>query len=111
MERGDTVVCIDNLITGSADNVAAHRGRPNFHFVQARAEDIDTLPVPKVDAVLHFASLASPEHYLKHPLETLSVGSEGTRKMLEVARQHQARFLMASTSEVYGDPEVHPQKE
>ncbi|MHB2015444.1 MAG: UDP-glucuronic acid decarboxylase family protein [Candidatus Xenobia bacterium] len=111
MERGDTVVCIDNLITGSADNVATHIGRPTFHFLKTRAEDVEKVPVDKVDAVLHFGSLASPEHYLKHPLETLSVGSEGTRRMLELARQHQARFLLASTSEVYGDPEVHPQQE
>jgi dTDP-glucose 4,6-dehydratase len=105
-----TVIGLDNLITGSTRNLAHIENHPLFRFIQ---HDV-TKPFEhdaQVDAVLHMASLASPKDYLAHPLETLEVGSVGTRNMLELARQHGARFLLASTSECYGDPLVHPQTE
>jgi dTDP-glucose 4,6-dehydratase len=105
-----TVIGLDNLITGSTRNLAHIENHPLFRFIQ---HDV-TKPFEhdaQVDAVLHMASLASPKDYLAHPLETLEVGSAGTRNMLELARQHGARFLLASTSECYGDPLVHPQTE
>jgi dTDP-glucose 4,6-dehydratase len=108
--RGDRVVCVDDLSTGSAQNVAGHEGHPSFELIVSDvsvAYDVDG----PVDAVLHFASPASPPDYLARPLETLAVGSEGTRHGLALAKNHGARFLLASTSEVYGDPEVHPQIE
>lgn len=108
--RGDQVVCVDDLSTGRRANLAALEGRPGFTFLEA---DVAlALPVAgPVDAVLHLASAASPVEYLRRPLETLAVGSEGTRRGLELAASHGARFLLASTSEVYGDPAVHPQTE
>jgi dTDP-glucose 4,6-dehydratase len=108
--RGDEVVAVDNLSTGLAANVAHLAHETRFSFV--RADVSRELPVPgSVDGVLHFASPASPPEYLEMPLETLDVGSLGTRRALDLARAHDARFLLASTSEVYGDPEVHPQPE
>ncbi len=110
LARGDRVVCIDNLSTGTADNVRGFAEVAGFEFVMADAST--ALPVDgPVDAVLHFASPASPTAYLARPLETLAVGSQGTRQALALASAHNARFLLASTSEVYGDPEVHPQTE
>lgn len=115
VERGDSVVVVDNVVTGSWDNLA-HLG-DRIGRVEA---DVSTGlglgglpdgPPAHIDAVLHLASPASPPAYLQRPLETLAVGSEGTRQALEVARVHHARFLLASTSEIYGDPEVHPQPE
>lgn len=108
--RGDQVVCVDNLVTGSLDNIAPLTGVPGFEFIQ---QDIcDPLDVPgPVHAVLNFASPASPRDYLELPIETLLVGSQGTHHALDLARRHDARFLTASTSEVYGDPLVHPQQE
>jgi dTDP-glucose 4,6-dehydratase len=108
--RGGRVVCVDDLSTGERENVAHLLGRPEFELV---VEDVSAaLPVDgPVDAVLHFASAASPPDYLARPLETLAVGSEGTRRALELAHRHDARFLLASTSEIYGDPTVHPQPE
>jgi dTDP-glucose 4,6-dehydratase len=110
--RGDSVVCVDDLSTGSLDNVAHLLGSPRFSLVVGDvSEKVEVDGNPKIDAVCNLASPASPPAYLAHPLETLAVGSEGTRRLLEVALAHEARFLMASTSEVYGDPLVHPQVE
>jgi len=109
VDRGDNVVVIDNLSTGSIDNIAPLLGSG----VEFLAHDA-TLPMSvagKVDAVLHFASPASPKDYLQMPIETLQVGSVGTQNALDLAAEKGARFLLASTSEVYGDPQVHPQPE
>ena len=110
LARGDQVVCVDDFSSGRRSNVEALRGRPEFTLIEA---DVAVeLPVPgPVDQVLHLASAASPVDYLERPLETLAVGSEGTRHCLELAAAHRARFLLASTSEVYGDPALHPQPE
>jgi dTDP-glucose 4,6-dehydratase len=110
MARGDRVVCVDDLSTGRADNVSWLEGQPGFELVLSDVSVAFDVEGP-VDAVLHFASPASPPDYLARPLETLAVGSEGTRHCLALAKNHGARFLLASTSEVYGDPEVHPQTE
>ncbi len=112
IERGDTVVCLDDLSTGSRDNVAHLQGHDRFSLIVTDvSEKVGLEDASKVDAVCNLASPASPPAYLARPLDTLAVGSEGTRRLLELARVHGARFLMASTSEVYGDPEVHPQVE
>ena len=108
--RGHTVVALDNFLTGSPKNIAHLTAHEQFRFIR---HDI-TEPAPDqgpVDAVLHMASPASPKDYLEHPIETLDVGSLGTRQMLELARAHNATFLLTSTSECYGDPLVHPQVE
>ena len=110
LARGDRVVAVDNLLTGSRQNVARHEGSPNFEFVQRDVCQGIFLSGP-VDAVLHFASPASPRDYLEHPIPTLKVGALGTHAALGLARAKGAKFLIASTSEVYGDPEVHPQSE
>jgi dTDP-glucose 4,6-dehydratase len=107
---GAEVICVDNLITGSRRNNSHLVGDPRFSF---RADDVSanwSVEGP-IDAVLHFASLASPVDYLRHPLETLEVGTLGTLNALRIAQDKGARFLLASTSEVYGDPLVHPQPE
>jgi len=110
LRRGEHVVCVDDLSTGALANVAPLQGEPGFELVVADASA--GLPVEgPVDAVFHFASPASPPDYLARPRETLAVGSEGTRHALELAARNGARFLLASTSEVYGDPAVHPQPE
>ncbi len=112
VERGDTVVCLDDLSTGSKENVAHLLDHDRFRLVVTDvSEKVELGDDERVDAVCNLASPASPPAYLAVPLETLAVGSEGTRRLLELARSHDARFLMASTSEVYGDPEVHPQVE
>ncbi len=108
--RGDRVVAVDDLSSGEVSNVAALAENPAFELVIANVSDAIPVEGP-VDAVLHFASAASPPDYLARPLETLAVGSEGTRHALALAAAHGARFLLASTSEVYGDPAVHPQPE
>jgi dTDP-glucose 4,6-dehydratase len=110
MARGDSAVCVDNLATGRPDNVAHLMGQPGFTFVEADVSSALDVPGP-VDAVAHLASPASPPDYLRLPLETLAVGSHGTENALRLARRHGARFVLASTSEVYGDPAVHPQPE
>ena len=110
LARGDRVVAVDNLLTGSRQNVARHEGSPSFEFVQRDVCQGIFLTGP-VDAVLHFASPASPRDYLEHPIPTLKVGALGTHAALGLARAKGAKFLIASTSEVYGDPEVHPQSE
>ena len=112
VERGDSVVCLDDLSTGSAENVAHLVGSDRFRLIVADvSEKVELDDDARIDAVCHLASPASPPAYLARPLHTLAVGSEGTRRLLELARAHDARFLMASTSEVYGEPEVHPQDE
>ncbi|MGH9063260.1 MAG: UDP-glucuronic acid decarboxylase family protein [Acidimicrobiales bacterium] len=110
IERGDEVVCLDNLVTGSVDNVAHLFGRPGFSFVRHDVSTYVYVAGP-VDTVLHFASPASPRDYLELPIQTLKVGSLGTHNCLGLAKAKGARFLLASTSEVYGDPQVHPQVE
>ena len=114
VERGDTVICLDDLSTGSRANVAHLLGHDRFSLIVTNVSEKVEIELPdgvKVDAVCNLASPASPPAYLARPFDTLAVGSEGTRRLLELARAHEARFLMASTSEVYGDPEVHPQVE
>ena len=108
--RGDEVVVIDNLVTGTTANVEHLFGRDGFRFVNHDVSNYIWVPGP-VDAVLHFASPASPIDYLELPIQTLKVGSLGTHNALGLARAKGARFMIASTSEVYGDPTVHPQPE
>ena len=105
-----SVICIDNLLTGSLDNIKHLFGNPLFHFIKHDITNYIHVP-GNVDYVLHFASPASPIDYHQLPIQTLKVGSLGTHKALGLAREKKARFLLASTSEVYGDPLVHPQKE
>jgi dTDP-glucose 4,6-dehydratase len=108
--RGDTVVCVDDLSTGRSENIEHLAGRAGFEFVQADVADGLDAGGP-FDAVAHLASPASPPAYLRLPLQTLAVGSSGTENALRLAEREDARFVLASTSEVYGDPEVHPQPE
>jgi dTDP-glucose 4,6-dehydratase len=110
LDRGDEVVAIDNLITGGVDNIEHLFARPGFTFVVHDVSTYVWVPGP-VDAVLHFASPASPVDYLLIPIQTLKVGSLGTHNCLGLAKSKGASFLLASTSEVYGDPQVHPQPE
>jgi len=110
LTRGHRVVVLDNLVTGSVDNIAHHAGDPRFRFIQQDVTEYVFLEGP-VDYVWHFASPASPVDYLELPIQTLKVGSLGTHKALGLAKHKRARFLLASTSEVYGDPLVHPQTE
>ena len=110
LARGDEVIAFDNLLTGRLANIAHLDGHDRFTFVDHDVTQPFTVD-GGVDSVLHFASPASPADYLANPLETLAVGSDGTRNALELATAKGARFLVASTSEVYGDPEVHPQPE
>ena len=107
---GHQVVCVDNLITGSMDNLAHLVGHERFSFVQYNVCDYLYVEGP-LDAVIHFASPASPQDYLEFPIATLKVGALGTHKALGLAKAKNARFLLASTSEVYGDPLVSPQPE
>ncbi len=104
------VICIDNLLTGSMENIEHLIGNENFLFVKHDVTNYTHVP-GNVDYILHFASPASPVDYLKFPIQTLKVGSLGTHKALGLAKEKKARFLLASTSEVYGDPIVHPQTE
>ena len=108
--EGHEVVCMDNLITGNPDNVAHLMGHPRFEFIR---HDVSTFVyvAGELDYILHFASPASPIDYLKLPIQTLKVGSLGTHNVLGLALAKGARMLLASTSEVYGDPQVHPQPE
>jgi dTDP-glucose 4,6-dehydratase len=110
LARGHRVVGVDNFITGNKANLAHLRGHPAFRFLQRDVTKPFAVAGP-VHYVWHFASPASPIDYLKIPIETLAVGSFGTKNTLDLARQKKARFLVASTSEVYGDPLVHPQTE
>jgi dTDP-glucose 4,6-dehydratase len=110
LEEGFDVLGVDSLVTGDEANIASIRSHPGFRFVVADVSE--SIPgTGSVDAVLHFASPASPITYARFPLETLKAGSFGTHRAIELAVQHDAPFLLASTSEVYGDPLVHPQRE
>ncbi len=110
LDMGLDVVCVDNFVTGSRDNIAELLRRSGFSVLE---QDVSAgLPVAgPVDWVLHLACPASPVDYLRLPIETMMVGSQGTKHALELAEMHGARFLLASTSEVYGDPAEHPQRE
>jgi dTDP-glucose 4,6-dehydratase len=110
LAEGWEVLCLDSMLTGNEDNIADAGRDPRFAF---RLTDVtEELEVPgSLDAVLHMASPASPPDYLRHPLATLRVGSYGTHRALELAKDKGARFFLSSTSEVYGDPQVHPQPE
>ncbi len=110
INEGYKVICIDNLITGNPDNIAHLIGSDDFSFIKHDVTNFIHVP-GKVDFILHFASPASPIDYLQLPIQTLKVGSLGTHKALGLAKEKNARFLLASTSEVYGDPTVHPQSE
>lgn len=110
LHEGHTVICVDNLITGKGENIAHLLGNPRFSFVHYDVTNYIHVD-GDLDYVLHFASPASPIDYLELPIQTLKVGSLGTHKALGLAKAKNARFLLASTSEVYGDPLVHPQKE
>ncbi len=113
LQEGYTVVGLDNFLTGAAHNLEHLRDHPGFRFFE---HDVCEPLTPEIaaepfDAVLHMASPASPKDYLEHPIETLMVGSVGSRNLLEVAVRNRARYLLTSTSECYGDPAVHPQVE
>ena len=110
LAEGHAVVGMDNFITGSPANIEHLRGNPGFEFIEHNVSTYIDVPGP-LDGVLHFASPASPVDYLELPIQTLKVGSLGTLNTLGVAKAKGARYLLASTSEVYGDPEVHPQRE
>ena len=107
---GADVICMDNFLTGTPDNVAHLFSNPRFTFIQQDVTNYIYVKGP-LDAILHFASPASPVDYLELPIQTLKVGSLGTHKALGLAKEKGARFLLASTSECYGDPLVHPQNE
>ena len=110
IKEGHTVVGMDNLITGNMDNLAQLMGHERFSFIRQDVSNYIYVAGP-LDAVLHFASPASPNDYLEHPIPTLKVGSLGTHNTLGLAKDKGARYLLASTSEIYGDPEVNPQPE
>ncbi len=110
LDDGVEVVCLDNFLTGKPDNLAHLLERPEFRLVRADVTEFVHVPGP-VDHVLHFASPASPVDYLQLPIQTMKVGSIGTLHALGLAKEKGARFLLASTSETYGDPKVHPQPE
>ncbi len=110
LAEGHEVICMDNFITGSPDNIAHLIGHERFRFIHHDVTNFIYVEGP-LDYVLHFASPASPVDYLKYPIQTLKVGALGTHKALGLAKAKGARFLLASTSEVYGDPLVHPQPE
>jgi dTDP-glucose 4,6-dehydratase len=110
LAKGYRVICMDNLITGDVSNIAHHAGNDAFRFIKHDVTQYICL-TEEIHHVLHFASPASPVDYLHHPIHTLKVGSLGTHNTLGLAKSKEARFLLASTSEVYGDPLIHPQKE
>jgi len=110
LQEGLKVICIDNLLTGNVENISHLFGNQNFQFAKHDVTNYIFVP-ERIDYILHFASPASPIDYLKFPIQTLKVGSLGTHKVLGLAKEKKARFLLASTSEVYGDPTIHPQNE
>jgi len=110
VERNHEIVCVDNLSTGREDNVAHLFGNPKFHFMRHDVTEYLYVKGP-VDFVIHLAALPSPVDYFQYPIQTLKVGSLGTHKTLGLAKEKGAGYLLASTSEVYGDPAVHPQGE
>ncbi len=110
LDRGDEVICVDNYVTGTTENIQHLEGRTGFTAI--RHDICDPFqPDESVDAVFNLASPASPVDYFRLPLETMRVGSIGTENLLKIAESNSARYLQASTSEVYGDPDVHPQRE
>jgi nucleoside-diphosphate-sugar epimerase len=108
LDEGHNVLCVDNLITGDERNIAPLRNHPHFSFLY---QDVTRPFEFEADAIFHLASPASPVGYMDHPIETILVNSQGTYQMLEQAKKQNAMFLVASTSEAYGDPLVHPQRE
>ncbi len=108
LDEGHEVLCVDNLLTGSEQNIAPFGNHPKFTFLY---HDVTQPFTFQADAIFHLASPASPVGYLEHPIETIQVNSQGTYQMLKQARQQNAMFLFSSTSEAYGDPLVHPQRE
>jgi len=110
LAEGDEVLCVDNLLTGHRRNIVHLLNDPAFTFIEHNISEPLQIDGP-VDNVLHFASPASPADYLAHPIPTLKVGALGTHNALGLAKAKDARFLLASTSEIYGDPEIHPQRE
>jgi len=110
LDDGHDVICVDNLLTGSLSNIEAFRTHTHFQFIKQDVSNFIAIDGP-VDYILHFASPASPIDYSMFPIQTLKVGSLGTHNALGLARSKKARFLLASTSEVYGDPEISPQPE
>ena len=109
LSEGHAVVCLDNLLTGSLNNIAQLRREPRFEYVQ---QDVNVpFDVGGVDYIFHFASPASPVDYMEHGIETLQAGSLGSYHALELAQRYGAKYMLASTSECYGDPLLHPQKE
>ncbi|MDD4938592.1 MAG: SDR family oxidoreductase [Candidatus Omnitrophica bacterium] len=108
--EGFKVLCLDNLITGESKNIAHLKNDPDFTFIKHNVTSYIGIK-GKVDHILHFASPASPVDYLKYPIQTLKVGSLGTHNALGLAKEKKAKFMLASTSEVYGDPLIHPQTE
>src|SRR5216110_412027 len=111
LAEGHRVIAVDNLITGNTANIGHLAGNENFKFIKHNVSNFIFLPEEKVDYVFHFASPASPIDYLELPIPTLKVGALGTHNTLGLAKDKKASFILASTSEVYGDPLVHPQKE
>jgi dTDP-glucose 4,6-dehydratase len=111
LAEGHHVIAIDNLITGNMANVGHLAGNPDFQFIKHNVSNFIFLPEEKIDYVFHFASPASPIDYLELPIPTLKVGALGTHNTLGLAKDKKASFILASTSECYGDPLVHPQKE
>ena len=111
LAEGHRVIAIDNLITGNTANIGHLAGNPDFHFIKHNVSNFIFLPDEKIDYVFHFASPASPIDYLELPIPTLKVGALGTHNTLGLAKDKKATFILASTSECYGDPLVHPQKE
>ncbi len=108
--QGHNVICVDNFITGQERNIKHNLNNTKFKLI--RADIVEPLDInDKIDAILHFASPASPKDYLKYPIQTLKTGAYGTHRLLELGLKNNAKFLLASTSEVYGDPLIHPQIE
>ena len=110
IKNGFKVICVDNLITGKKDNVAQYEGREEFTFIKADVAK-DKLDLKEINYIFHLASPASPADFSKFPLKIALTNSVGTLNMLKLAKKHGAKFLLASTSEIYGDPKEHPQKE
>lgn len=108
LTEGHSVLCVDNLITGTTDNIASIQNHPQFSFLE---HDVTQPFRFQADAIFHLASPASPVGYMQHPIETILVNSQGTYQMLEQAKKQHAKFLVSSTSEIYGDPLEHPQRE
>ncbi len=109
LHRGAEVVCLDNLSTGSIENIECLASHHGFEYINCSVEDAPEMT--GVDLVMHFASPASPIHYGRHPIQTMMANSDGTKRLLDIAQRNNARFFFASTSEVYGEPQEHPQAE